>query len=86
MMNKLLRMFVKVWLGLVAALTLMSFAGQILTAPSVLEGILKIITSMDPFSLPNLWTTLFVLSAPAFAVHMWIERRSNAPSQASRTS
>ena len=75
MLNKVLEVFVKVWLCLVLVFSLLSIAGQVIGAETLWIGVNKVLASANPFQLPSMWTTIIFLLLPALGANIWLEER-----------
>ena len=73
-LDKALSWFTKIWIGLVIVLTLMSFAGTIVSAPTVWTGIMRVWDEVSPFNI-KYYITMALLLSPAWLGLAWRDKR-----------
>ena len=75
--NKLLNVFIKVWVGVVVTLNLMGVAGAFL-GNDFWTAVGNIQEWYSPF---NIWTHSLniILVSPAIMVYLWLERQKKQP-------
>lgn len=73
-LDKALSWFVVGWLWVVVILTLMSFTGTVISAPSIWTGLLRVRDELNPFNFRYYFTMILLLS-PALLAMWWRDKR-----------
>jgi type III secretory pathway component EscS len=73
-LDKVLTWFIGAWVGLVFILTMASFAGTMIAAPTFWAGVTAIQDELSPFNI-KYYLTMAVLLSPALGALWWRDKR-----------
>lgn len=73
-LDRALGWFINGWIALVVLLTFMSFAGTIISAPTIWNGLGAVADELSPYDLKYYFTMALLLS-PAILATWWRDRR-----------
>ena len=75
-MNKALRIFVKVWIGVAILVNVIAVIAMLVLAESLWAGLNRFCHVYSPFNLWN-WVAEVVLLSPAIGAELWLQKRQS---------